>query len=176
MSTLRFHALKQSLDRSPTKVAKESKRSEIFGANLFGFKTMQQFLTKEAFNSLMRAIDKGDKINRSIADQIASSMKDWAMAKGVSHYTHWFQPLTGATAEKHDAFFETIGNGEALERFEGNQLVQQEPDASSFPNGGIRNTFEARGYTAWDPTSPAFIYGTTLCIPTVFVLPNPILL
>ncbi len=169
MSTLRFHALKQSLDRSPTKVAKESKRSEIFGANVFGFKTMQQFLTKEAFNSLMRAIDKGDKINRSIADQIASSMKDWAMAKGVSHYTHWFQPLTGATAEKHDAFFETIGNGEALERFEGNQLVQQEPDASSFPNGGIRNTFEARGYTAWDPTSPAFIYGTTLCIPTVFV-------
>ena len=169
MSTLRFHALKQSLDRPPTKIAKESKRSEIFGANVFGFKTMQQFLTKEAFNSLMRAIDKGDKINRSIADQIASSMKDWAMAKGVSHYTHWFQPLTGATAEKHDAFFETIGNGEALERFEGNQLVQQEPDASSFPNGGIRNTFEARGYTAWDPTSPAFIYGTTLCIPTVFV-------
>ena len=169
MSTLRFHALKQSLDRPPMKVLKESKRSEIFGANVFGFKTMQQFLTKEAFNSLMRAIDKGDKINRSIADQIASSMKDWAMAKGVSHYTHWFQPLTGATAEKHDAFFETIGNGEALERFEGNQLVQQEPDASSFPNGGIRNTFEARGYTAWDPTSPAFIYGTTLCIPTVFV-------
>jgi len=169
MSTLRFHALKQSLDRPPMKVLKESKRSEIFGANVFGFKTMQQFLTKEAFNSLMRAIDKGDKINRSIADQIASSMKDWAMAKGVSHYTLWFQPLTGATAEKHDAFFETIGNGEALERFEGNQLVQQEPDASSFPNGGIRNTFEARGYTAWDPTSPAFIYGTTLCIPTVFV-------
>ncbi|MDC3351155.1 glutamine synthetase III, partial [Flavobacteriaceae bacterium] len=102
-------------------------------------------------------------------DQIASSMKDWAMAKGVTHYTHWFQPLTGATAEKHDAFFETVGNGEALERFEGNQLVQQEPDASSFPNGGIRNTFEARGYTAWDPTSPAFVFGTTLCIPTVFV-------
>jgi glutamine synthetase len=96
-------------------------------------------------------------------------MKDWAMAKGVTHYTHWFQPLTGATAEKHDAFFETVGNREALERFEGNQLVQQEPDASSFPNGGIRNTFEARGYTAWDPTSPAFVFGTTLCIPTVFV-------
>ncbi|MDA9335024.1 glutamine synthetase III [Flavobacteriaceae bacterium] len=169
MSTLRFHALKQSLDRTPTSVAKEAKRSEIFGANVFGFKTMQQFLTKEAFKSLMKAINKGDKISRSIADQIASSMKDWAMAKGVTHYTHWFQPLTGATAEKHDAFFETIGNGEALERFEGNQLVQQEPDASSFPNGGIRNTFEARGYTAWDPTSPAFIYGTTLCIPTVFV-------
>ena len=169
MSTLRFHALKQSLDRLPIPITGEVKQSDIFGANVFGFKTMRQFLTKEAFNSLMRAIDKGDKINRSIADQIASSMKDWAMAKGVTHYTHWFQPLTGATAEKHDAFFETVGNGEALERFEGNQLVQQEPDASSFPNGGIRNTFEARGYTAWDPTSPAFIYGTTLCIPTVFV-------
>jgi len=169
MSTLRFHALKQSLDRLPIPVTGEAKQSEIFGANVFGFKMMRQFLTKEAFNSLMRAIDKGDKINRSIADQIASSMKDWAMAKGVTHYTHWFQPLTGATAEKHDAFFETVGNGEALERFEGNQLVQQEPDASSFPNGGIRNTFEARGYTAWDPTSPAFIFGTTLCIPTVFV-------
>ena len=169
MSTLRFHALKQSLDRLPIPITGEVKQSDIFGANVFGFKTMRQFLTKEAFNSLMRAIDKGDEINRSIADQIASSMKDWAMAKGVTHYTHWFQPLTGATAEKHDAFFETVGNGEALERFEGNQLVQQEPDASSFPNGGIRNTFEARGYTAWDPTSPAFIYGTTLCIPTVFV-------
>jgi glutamine synthetase len=169
MSTLRFHALKQSLDRIPTTVAKETKQSEIFGANVFGFKTMQQFLTKDAFKSLMRAIDKGDKINRSIADQIASSMKDWAMAKGVTHYTHWFQPLTGATAEKHDAFFETLSQGGSLERFEGNQLVQQEPDASSFPNGGIRNTFEARGYTAWDPTSPAFIFGTTLCIPTVFV-------
>tara|TARA_B110000091_G_scaffold107841_1_gene116830 strand:- start:50 stop:2236 length:2187 start_codon:yes stop_codon:yes gene_type:complete len=169
MSTLRFHALKQSLDRLPIPITGEVKQSDIFGANVFGFKTMRQFLTKEAFSSLMRAVDKGDKINRSIADQIASSMKDWAMAKGVTHYTHWFQPLTGATAEKHDAFFETVGNGEALERFEGNQLVQQEPDASSFPNGGIRNTFEARGYTAWDPTSPAFIYGTTLCIPTVFV-------
>ena len=169
MSTLRFHALKQSLDRPPTMVDKEAKQSEIFGANVFDLKTMRQFLTKEALNSLMRAINKGDKINRSIADQIAFSMKEWAMSKGVTHYTHWFQPLTGATAEKHDAFFETIGNGESLERFEGNQLVQQEPDASSFPNGGIRNTFEARGYTAWDPTSPAFIFGTTLCIPTVFV-------
>lgn len=169
MSTLRFYALKQSLDRLPIPVSGEIKQSEIFGANVFGFKIMRQFLTKDAFNSLMRAIEKGDKINRSIADQIASSMKDWALAKGVTHYTHWFQPLTGATAEKHDAFFETVGQGEALERFEGNQLVQQEPDASSFPNGGIRNTFEARGYTAWDPTSPAFIYGSTLCIPTVFV-------
>ena len=115
MSTLRFHALKHSIDRQPTEVGEEVKQSEIFGANVFGFKTMRQFLTKEAFKSLMRAIDKGDKINRSIADQIASSMKDWAMAKGVTHYTHWFQPLTGATAEKHDAFFETLGNGDSLD-------------------------------------------------------------
>ncbi|VAW12315.1 Glutamine synthetase type III, GlnN, partial [hydrothermal vent metagenome] len=107
--------------------------------------------------------------DRKIADQVANSMKDWAMSKGVTHYTHWFQPLTGGTAEKHDAFFEPIGGGNAVERFGGSELVQQEPDASSFPSGGIRNTFEARGYTAWDPTSPAFIYGTTLCIPTIFV-------
>ncbi|HHC80910.1 MAG TPA: glutamine synthetase type III, partial [Flavobacteriia bacterium] len=108
-------------------------------------------------------------IDRKIADQVSSAMKDWALSKGVTHYTHWFQPLTGATAEKHDAFFDTIGGGKAIERFGGSELVQQEPDASSFPNGGIRNTFEARGYTAWDPTSPAFIYETTLCIPTIFV-------
>ena len=169
MSTLRFHALKQSLDRPPTMVGKEAKQSEIFGANVFGLKTMRQFLTKEALNSLMLAINNGDKINRSIADQIASSMKEWAMAKGVTHYTHWFQPLTGATAEKHDSFFESINGSLAVEKFDGEQLVQQEPDASSFPNGGIRNTFEARGYTAWDPTSPAFVYETTLCIPTIFV-------
>ena len=117
----------------------------------------------------MNAIDHGTKIDRKIADQVASSMKEWSMSKGVTHYTHWFQPLTGATAEKHDAFFETLEGGLAVEKFGGSQLVQQEPDASSFPSGGIRNTFEARGYTAWDPTSPAFIYGTTLCIPTVFV-------
>ncbi|MDA9344231.1 glutamine synthetase III, partial [Algibacter sp.] len=127
------------------------------------------YLTKDAFIGVMNAIQFGKKIDRNIADQVASSMKDWALSKGVTHYTHWFQPLTGSTAEKHDAFFETIGGGMAVEKFGGNQLVQQEPDASSFPNGGIRNTFEARGYTAWDPTSPAFIYGTTLCIPTIFV-------
>src|SRR5690606_31950525 len=111
----------------------------------------------------------GKKIDRNIADQVASSMRDWALSKGATHYTHWFQPLTGATAEKHDAFFETTSDGMSIEKFGGSQLVQQEPDASSFPSGGIRNTFEARGYTAWDPTSPAFIYGTTLCIPTIFV-------
>jgi glutamine synthetase len=130
---------------------------------------MRQYLTNDALKSVKSAIEKGTKITRSEADQIATSLKDWALSKGATHYTHWFQPLTGATAEKHDAFFDLTLDGIAIEKFEGSQLVQQEPDASSFPNGGIRNTFEARGYTAWDPTSPAFIYGTTLCIPTVFV-------
>tara|TARA_B100001179_G_C18601876_1_gene410891 strand:- start:2369 stop:4438 length:2070 start_codon:yes stop_codon:yes gene_type:complete len=130
---------------------------------------MRQYLTKTSYNSVMDAIESGAKIDRNIADHISTGMKEWAISKGATHYTHWFQPLTGSTAEKHDAFFETTGGGQAIEKFGGGQLVQQEPDASSFPNGGIRNTFEARGYTAWDPTSPAFIYGTTLCIPTVFV-------
>jgi len=169
MSTLRFHAVKASLKRKPLKVKETKRRSEVFGANVFNESAMRQYLTKTALNSIMEAVVKGTKIDRLIADHISTGMKEWAISKGATHYTHWFQPLTGATAEKHDAFFETIGNGLAIEKFEGNQLVQQEPDASSFPNGGIRNTFEARGYTAWDPTSPAFIYGTTLCIPTVFV-------
>ncbi|MFT4803357.1 MAG: glutamine synthetase [Psychroserpens sp.] len=169
MATLRFHALKQVHRHKPIHIEEKVRRSEIFGANVFNETTMRQYLTKEAFQSVMDAISKGSKIDRSIADHISTGMKEWAISKNATHYTHWFQPLTGATAEKHDAFFETIGNGLAIEKFEGGQLVQQEPDASSFPNGGIRNTFEARGYTAWDPTSPAFIYGTTLCIPTVFV-------
>ena len=169
MSTLRFHALKQVHLHKPLHIEEKVRRSEIFGANVFNESTMRQYLTKEAFESVMDAISKGSKIDRRIADHISTGMKEWAISKGATHYTHWFQPLTGATAEKHDAFFETVGNGLAIEKFEGGQLVQQEPDASSFPNGGIRNTFEARGYTAWDPTSPAFIYGTTLCIPTVFV-------
>ncbi|WP_459211139.1 glutamine synthetase III family protein [Aquimarina rhabdastrellae] len=169
MSTLRFQALKETLSREPIHIDESERRSAIFGENVFDQNTMLQYLTKDAYNSVIDAIDHGSKIDRKVADQISSAMKDWALSKGVTHYTHWFQPLTGATAEKHDAFFETIGNGRAIEKFGGGQLVQQEPDASSFPNGGIRNTFEARGYTAWDPTSPAFIYGTTLCIPTVFV-------
>lgn len=169
MSMLRFHAVKETLNRKPVKIEETERRSAIFGANVFNEATMRQSLTKDAYKSVIDAVEHGTKINRGIADQIASAMKDWALSKGVTHYTHWFQPLTGATAEKHDAFFETIGNGLAVEKFGGGQLVQQEPDASSFPSGGIRNTFEARGYTAWDPTSPAFIYGTTLCIPTVFV-------
>ncbi|MBT8277600.1 MAG: glutamine synthetase III [Bacteroidia bacterium] len=169
MSTLRFHSIKESLNRKPVKIKEVEKRSTLFGENVFNNTTMRQSLTKDAYTSVLDAIDKGSKINRSTADQIASAMKDWALLKGATHYTHWFQPLTGATAEKHDAFFETVGDGLAIEKFDGGQLVQQEPDASSFPHGGIRNTFEARGYTAWDPSSPAFIYGTTLCVPTIFV-------
>ena len=168
MSTLRFHAIKGSLGSKPVAVEEKIRRSELFGENVFNENTMRQYLTKDAFVGVVNAIKYGKKIDRGIADQVASSMKDWALSKGVTHYTHWFQPLTGATAEKHDAFFETTGDGMAIEKFGGSQLVQQEPDASSFPSGGIRNTFEARGYTAWDPTSPAFIYGTTLCIPTIF--------
>ena len=166
---MRFNAVQQSLSRTPVKITETLRRSELFGQNVFNQNTMRQCLTKSAYSAVMSAIETGAKIDRGIADQIASAMKDWAMSKGATHYTHWFQPLTGATAEKHDAFFETIEGGMSVEKFGGGQLVQQEPDASSFPNGGIRNTFEARGYTAWDPTSPAFIFGTTLCIPTVFV-------
>ena len=130
---------------------------------------MRAVMTREAFEAVMQAIHSGVKIERSMADQVAIAMRDWAMSKGATHYTHWFQPLTGGTAEKHDAFFEPIGRDQAIEKFGGGQLVQQESDASSFPNGGIRNTFEARGYTAWDPSSPPFVYGTTLCIPTIFI-------
>jgi glutamine synthetase len=169
MSILRFHAIKESLANKPIVVEEKERRSDLFGKNVFGENTMRQYLTKDAFVGVTNAIQFGKKIDRNIADQVSSSMRDWALSKGVTHYTHWFQPLTGTTAEKHDAFFETIGNGMAIEKFGGDQLVQQEPDASSFPSGGIRNTFEARGYTAWDPSSPAFIYGTTLCIPTIFV-------
>ncbi|OSY88551.1 glutamine synthetase [Tenacibaculum holothuriorum] len=169
MSVLRFKAIQETMNRKPIIIEEKVKRSELFAANVFNETAMRQYLTKEAYDSVMDAIEKGTKISRSIANQISASMKDWAISKGATHFTHWFQPLTGATAEKHDAFFETIGNGAAIEKFGGGELVQQEPDASSFPNGGLRNTFEARGYTAWDPTSPAFVYGTTLCIPTVFV-------
>ncbi|MFD1095159.1 glutamine synthetase III family protein [Salegentibacter chungangensis] len=169
MSTLRFEALKETFNRKPVEIEEPSRRSQLFGTNVFDERVMRQFLTKEAYKNVMDAIKTGAKIERVVADHISTGMKEWAIAKGVTHYTHWFQPLTGTTAEKHDAFFETIGDGEAIEKFGGSQLVQQEPDASSFPSGGIRNTFEARGYTAWDPTSPAFIWGTTLCIPTIFV-------
>ncbi|MEN8817303.1 MAG: glutamine synthetase III [Nonlabens sp.] len=169
MSTLRFQALKETLDRKEITVEEPARRSTIFGNHVFGKDSMRQHLNKDAYKSVQDAIINGSKIERSVADHVSTGMKEWAIQNGATHYTHWFQPLTGATAEKHDAFFELEMDGTVIEKFGGGQLVQQEPDASSFPNGGIRNTFEARGYTAWDPTSPAFIMGTTLCIPTVFV-------
>lgn len=170
MAITRFEALKVSYSRKPRKVKEISdSRSELFGTHVFHSETMQKFLNPGSYSNFIAAISQGKSIDRNIADQVASAMKTWAIQKGVTHYTHWFQPLTGATAEKHDAFFEPRGDNSAIDTFDGARLIQQEPDASSFPNGGIRNTFEARGYTAWDPTSPAFIMGTVLCIPTVFV-------
>ena len=169
MSIIRFNAVSESQKRQPVEIKEVEKRSEIFGKHVFNDLTMRQYLPSEAYKGVKDAIENGIKIDRKIAGQVAAAMKEWALSKNVSHYTHWFQPLTGATAEKHDAFFHTMEDGFAIEKFGGDQLVQQEPDASSFPHGGIRNTFEARGYTAWDPSSPAFIYNSTLCIPTIFV-------
>jgi glutamine synthetase len=170
MPHLRFKALDDLLSREPKPfTASSDKVSHFFGSNVFNNDAMREYLTSDAYASVLEAMYKGTRIDRAIADQVASAMKDWAVSKGATHYTHWFQPLTGATAEKHDAFFEPVEGGRAIERFDGKLLVQQEPDASSFPNGGIRNTFEARGYTAWDPTSPAFVIGKTLCIPTIFI-------
>ncbi len=170
MTTFRFQALKDASGRKPVKFEESGRKSDLFGLNVFNDKAMKQYLTSDAHKGVRDAVEHGVKIDRKLADYIAMGMKEWALSRGVTHYTHWFQPLTGSTAEKHDAFFETSYDGTSpVEKFGGGQLVQQEPDASSFPNGGIRNTFEARGYTAWDPTSPAFIFGTTLCIPTVFI-------
>jgi glutamine synthetase len=173
MKTLRTLALNQAQSRiSPEVNGSSTKISEFFGCNTFDKKKMKDFVSKEVYEKLGSSINHGELINQDDANHIATAMKTWAMSKGVTHYTHWFQPLTGSTAEKHDSFFEQSADG-AIEKFAGSALVQQEPDASSFPNGGIRNTFEARGYTAWDPSSPAFIMeskaGKTLCIPTVFV-------
>lgn len=170
MATLRFKALDSVLSRQPQEVIfPKEKPSKYFAENVFNKAKMQEYLSEQAFDNVMDANDNGVKIDRKLSDQIASGMKAWATDRGATHYTHWFHPLNGATAEKHDAFFEPTEDGGAIERFSGSLLVQQEPDASSFPNGGIRNTFEARGYTAWDPTSPAFVVGKTLCIPTIFV-------
>jgi len=173
MKSLRTIALQEAQNRViPEIKAPSTKISEFYGANVFDKKKMKEYLSGDVFDKLISSINQGELINQDDANQIAAAMKAWAMNKGVTHYTHWFQPLTGTTAEKHDSFFEPSGDG-AIEKFAGSALVQQEPDASSFPNGGIRNTFEARGYTAWDPSSPAFIMensaGKTLCIPTVFV-------
>jgi glutamine synthetase len=170
MNNFRFKAIEFTLSRQPQKVNYPSyKVSEYFGANTFNNKAMQEYLSKDTINNLKNAIEKGTKIDSSLANQVATGLKEWAVSKEVTHYTHWFQPLTGTSAEKHDAFISSIVDGKAMEDFKGTNLIQQEPDASSFPSGGIRNTFEARGYTAWDPTSPAFIIDKTLCIPTIFV-------
>jgi glutamine synthetase len=170
MNSLRFKALEQAISRPPVNVELPSNKvSDFFGENVFSNEIMQKYLPESAYKALREAIDKGTTIDRKTADEVATGMKTWALEKGVTHYTHWFQPLTGTTAEKHDVFMDLSPDGKAVERFSGSQLAQQEPDASSFPSGGIRNTFEARGYTAWDPSSPAFIMGRTLCIPTIYL-------
>jgi glutamine synthetase len=170
MSNIRFKAIEISLSRKRrTLDLPKEKASSYFGELTFNRDAMREFLTREAFQKLIDVIEKAETIDRRIADQIAAGMKSWAISKGATHYTHWFHPLTGATAEKHDAFIIPLEGGNAIEYFQGSELSQQEPDASSFPSGGIRNTFEARGYTAWDPTSYAFIMENTLCIPTIFI-------
>lgn len=170
MSNLRFTAV----DKAANRIAKEPfspdiKTSEYFGIDVFNRKAMQKHLAKETFSKITNAIEKGTPIDRSLADHVAAGLRMWAMEKGATHYTHWFHPLTDGTAEKHDAFVELDGNEGLIEELSGKLLAQQEPDASSFPSGGLRNTFEARGYSAWDPASPAFIVDNTLCIPTVFI-------
>ncbi len=175
MSTKRFDAIEHTLQRPIIDVKLPSNKiSDFFAENVFSIDTMRKYLSKDAFIGMMAVIESGKKIDSELADQVASAMKEWAMEKGATSYTHWFQPLTGATAEKHDTFFTPTDSSKGIEKFKGKELVQQEPDGSSFPTGGLRATFEARGYTAWDPSSPAFIVevGTsakTLCIPTIFV-------
>ena len=171
--SLRFNAIKSLTGKGDVQVEGSTKITAIFGSNVFTLKTAREYLSDEAYKSLASSIKASQKIDRSMANQIANGIRAWAETKGVTHYTHWFQPLTGTTAEKHDSFFTLKGDGTPIEQFEGDALIQQEPDASSFPSGGLRATFEARGYTAWDPSSPAFIMeigaGKTLCIPTIFV-------
>lgn len=170
MSEMRFFALKELSNRKPLEVTPPSNKiSDYYGMNVFDRKKMQEYLPKEAYKAVVDAVERGTPISREMADLIANGMKSWAKSLNVTHYTHWFQPLTDGTAEKHDGFIEIDEDGGVIERFSGKLLVQQEPDASSFPNGGIRNTFEARGYTAWDVSSPAFVVDNTLCIPTIFI-------
>ena len=170
MSTLRFKVVEEAFSKKPVPVEQPSLRpSEYFGMNVFNKEKMRRYLPKDIFRKLTDTIENGNILDRSIADAVAEGMKRWAIEMKATHYTHWFSPLTEGTAEKHDAFVEPDGRGGVLEEFTGKLLVQQEPDASSFPSGGIRNTFEARGYSAWDPSSPAFIVDDTLYIPTIFV-------
>ena len=167
---LRFQVVAEAFKKKAVEVKTPSERpSEYFGKYVFNKEKMYRYLPKDVYNQMVDVMDNGASLDRSIADAVADGMKKWAMEMGVTHYTHWFQPLTEGTAEKHDAFVEHDGKGGMIEKFSGKLLVQQEPDASSFPNGGIRNTFEARGYSAWDPTSPVFIIDDTLCIPTIFI-------
>ena len=170
MSKLRFDVITAAFGKSAVNVPdKEERPSNYYARNVFNKEKMYKYLPKHVYNNLIDVIDNGAAFDSSIADAVADGMKRWAIENGATHYTHWFHPLTETTAEKHDAFIEHDGKGGVLEEFSGKLLVQQEPDASSFPNGGIRSTFEARGYSAWDPTSPAFLIGDTLCIPTVFI-------
>src|SRR5688572_21043634 len=171
--SLRFNAISNMSTIPGSEVEGPTKITSIFGSNVFTLKTAREHLSDEGYKSLLSSIKSGQKIDRTVASQIASGIRAWAEGKGVTHFTHWFQPLTGTTAEKHDSFFTLKSDGTPIEQFDGDALIQQEPDASSFPSGGLRATFEARGYTAWDPSSPAFILdvgqGKTLCIPTIFV-------
>ena len=170
MSKLRFNVVEQAFHKKPVEVVSPEKRpSEYFGKYVFNREKMFKYLPSKVYSKLVDVIDNGASLDRSIADEVANGMKKWAMELGVTHYTHWFQPLTEGTAEKHDAFVEHDGKGGMLEEFSGKLLVQQEADGSSFPNGGVRNTFEARGYSAWDPSSPVFVVDDTLCIPTIFI-------
>ena len=170
MSLLRFKMFEKALDHKPVEVKAPSRNpSDYFGEMVFGRVQMRKYLNKQIYEALLDTIENNTPLSADIADAVAAGMRQWALENGADHYCHWFQPLTGGTAEKHDSFSEPDGTGGMLEEFSGKVLVQQEPDASSFPSGGIRNTFEARGYSAWDPTSPAFIVDTTLCIPTVFI-------
>ena len=170
MANLRFDAVASASKKKPQEIISPLERpSEYFGKKVFNRQKMYKYLPADTYQQLIDVIDNGVRLDRSIADQVAKGMKQWADENGVTHYTHWFQPLTEGTAEKHDGFVEHDGKGGMIEDFSGKLLVQQEPDASSFPSGGIRNTFEARGYSAWDPTSPVFIIDDTLCIPTVFI-------
>ena len=167
---LRFKVVEEAFDRKAIPVETPSERPEQYYAKyVFNDQKMFQYLPKKTYDALVGAIANKQPISREVADSVAEGMKRWAIENGARHYTHWFHPLTDGTAEKHDAFIEHDGKGGVIETFSGKLLVQQEPDASSFPNGGIRNTFEARGYSAWDISSPAFIMGETLCIPTIFI-------
>ena len=169
-NNLRFQVVEEAFKKRALDVKAPSERpSEYFGKYVFNKEKMYRYLPKNVYDKMIDVMDNGASLDRSIADAVAAGMKQWALEMGVTHYTHWFQPLTEGTAEKHDAFVEHDGKGGMIEKFSGKLLVQQEPDASSFPNGGIRNTFEARGYSAWDPTSPVFIIDDTLCIPTIFI-------